>query len=159
MFTWLFYHPKWNFISVKMTYMKSIPAVSFKRTCALNAISNASALIQFVSGKFCSHKNLIPVWNFISVKVTDMKSIPFWQSWLNTEVRFSTEMKSHTDLSSFRLSCERTLNNWNISEIILVENDWHLGGLYMKPDMKIDWYETEKSHVVFWSSLSKCLHV
>ena len=31
------------------------------------------------------------------------------KSWLNTEVRFSTEMKSHTGLSSFRLSCERTL--------------------------------------------------
>ena len=31
------------------------------------------------------------------------------KSWLNTEVRYSTEMKSHTGLSSFRLSCERTL--------------------------------------------------
>ena len=31
------------------------------------------------------------------------------KSWLNTKVRFSTEMKSHTGLSSFRLSCERTL--------------------------------------------------
>ena len=30
---------------------------------------------------------------------------------------------------------------------------------YMKPDMKIDRYKTEKSHIVFWSSLSKCLHV
>ena len=28
---------------------------------------------------------------------------------LSTEVRFSTEMKSHTSLSSFRLSCERNL--------------------------------------------------
>ena len=28
---------------------------------------------------------------------------------MNTEVRFSTEMKSHTGLSSFRLSCERIL--------------------------------------------------
>ena len=34
-----------------------------------------------------------------------------------------------------------------------------LGGLYMKPDMKIDQYETEKSHIVFWSSLYECLHV
>ena len=76
----IFYHPKWNFISVKMTDMKSIPALSFKRTCALNATSNESALIHFVSGKLCSHENLMPVWNFISVKMTDMKSIPFWVS-------------------------------------------------------------------------------
>ena len=25
--------------------------------------------------------------------------------------------------------------------------------------MKIDRYETEKSHIAFWSSLSECLHV
>ena len=76
----IFYHPKWNFISVKVTDMKSIPALSFKRTCALNAISNEFALIHFFSGKLCSHENLMPVWNFISVKMTDMKSIPFWVS-------------------------------------------------------------------------------
>ena len=29
----------------------------------------------------------------------------------------------------------------------------------MKPDMKIDRYETERSHISFWSSLSECLHV
>ena len=74
----IFYYEKWNFISVKTTDMKSIPAVSFKRTCALNAIFNESTLIYFVSGKFCSHENLMPIWNFISVKMTDMKSIPFW---------------------------------------------------------------------------------
>ena len=28
-----------------------------------------------------------------------------------------------------------------------------------EPDMKIDQYETEKSHIAFWSSLSECLHV
>ena len=27
------------------------------------------------------------------------------------------------------------------------------------PDMNNDRYETEKSHIAFWSSLSKCLHV
>ena len=32
----IFYHPKWNFISVKMTLMKSIPTMSFKRKCKLN---------------------------------------------------------------------------------------------------------------------------
>ena len=32
------------------------------------------------------------------------------KSWLNTEVRFSTKVKSHTGLSSFRLSSECTLS-------------------------------------------------
>ena len=68
----IFYRKKWNFISVKMTDIKSIPALSFKRTCALNATSNQSTLIHFVSGKLCSHENLMPVWNFILVK---MKSV------------------------------------------------------------------------------------
>ena len=76
----IFHHPKWNFILVKMTDMKSIPSLSFNHTCALIATSNESALIHFVSGKLCSHENLMPVWNFISVKMTDMKSIPFWVS-------------------------------------------------------------------------------
>ena len=74
------YLPKWNFISAKMSNMKSKPALTFKRTCALNATSNESALIHFVLGKLCSHENFMPVWNFISVKITDMKSIPFWVS-------------------------------------------------------------------------------
>ena len=68
-----------SFLS-KWPIWKSIPALSFKRTCALNATSNESALIHFVSGKLCSHENLMPVWNFISVKMTDMKSILFWVS-------------------------------------------------------------------------------
>ena len=76
----IFYYPKWNFISVKMTDMKSIPVLRFKRTCALNATSKESALIHFVSSKLCSHENLMTVLNFISVKITDMKSIPFWLS-------------------------------------------------------------------------------
>ena len=76
----IFYHPKWNFFSVKMTDMKSIPASSFKRKCALNATSRKSGLIYFVSGKLCSHENITPVWYFISVKMTGMKSIPFWIS-------------------------------------------------------------------------------
>ena len=76
----IFYHKKWNFISVKMTDKKSIPALSCKHTCTLNATSNESALIHFVSDKLCSNENLMPVWNFISVKMTDMKSIPFWVS-------------------------------------------------------------------------------
>ena len=63
-----------------MIDMKSIPALSFKRTCALNVTSNESALIHFVSSKLCSHENLMPVWHFMSVKMTYLKSIPFWVS-------------------------------------------------------------------------------
>ena len=112
----VFYHPKWNFISVKVTDMKPIPALSFKGICALIATSNESALIHFVSGKLCSHENLMTVRNdryeihtvlgFISPQFlwTQVKS------WLNTEVRFSTETKSHTGWSSFHLSFERILN-------------------------------------------------
>ena len=95
-----------------------IPALSFKRTCTSNAISNESALMNFFSGKLCSHKNLNPVRNFgqnnryeIHTVLSFISPQFMWtqvKSWLNTEVRFSTEMKSHTGLSSFRLSCERT---------------------------------------------------
>ena len=56
-----------------------------------------------------SFRSKWPIWNpyrfefhFALIHVNTIKS------WLNTEVRFSTEMKSHTGLSSFRLSCERT---------------------------------------------------
>ena len=43
----IFYHPKWNFVSVKMTEMKSISALSFKRTCALNATKSLRLFISF----------------------------------------------------------------------------------------------------------------
>ena len=68
----------WYFIT--RNEISFLSALSFKRTCALNATSNESVLINFVSGKLCSHENLMPVWKFISVKMTDMKSIPFWVS-------------------------------------------------------------------------------
>ena len=42
-----------------MTDMKFIPAMSSKRTCASNSMSYESVHIHFVSGKFCSHENLI----------------------------------------------------------------------------------------------------
>ena len=73
----IFYHAKWNFIYVKVTDMKSITAMRLKRTCSLSAISNVSVLIHFVFGKFCSHENLMPIWNLILIKITDIKSIPF----------------------------------------------------------------------------------
>ena len=74
----------WYFITrIEISFLSKyeIPTrMSFKRTCALNATSIEPALIHFVSGKLCSHENLKPVWKFISVKMTDMKSIPFWAS-------------------------------------------------------------------------------
>ena len=76
----IFHHPQWHVISVKVTDFKSIPASSFKRTGALNVTSNEFALFHSVSGKLCSHENLMSVWNFMSVKMTDMKSMPFWVS-------------------------------------------------------------------------------
>ena len=54
--------------------------LSFKRTRALKAISNEYALTHFATGNFCSQENLMPVWNFIPVKMNDMKSIPVWVS-------------------------------------------------------------------------------
>ena len=91
----IFYHPKWNFISLKMTDMKSIAALSFKRTCALNAISNESALIHFVSGKLCSHENLMPVWNFISVKLTIWNPYRFEFHFASIHVNTSKELTEH----------------------------------------------------------------
>ena len=43
----IFYYPKWNFISVKMTNIKSITALSFKHKCTLNTTSNESVPIHF----------------------------------------------------------------------------------------------------------------
>ena len=87
--------PVLNFVWVKMTNMKFIPALSFKRTWALNATSNESTLIHFISGKSCSHENLMPAWNFISVKMTDMKSIPFWVSFRLNSCEHNKELTEH----------------------------------------------------------------
>ena len=78
-----------------MTSMKSIPALSFKRTCALNATSNESALIHFVSGKLCSHENLMPVWNFISVKLTIWNPYRFEFHFASIHVNTSKELTEH----------------------------------------------------------------
>ena len=94
--------------------------MSFKRTCALIAISNESALIHFALGNFFTWKSHAGLklhfgendryeihtgLHLISPQFmrTQLKK------WLSTEVRFSTEIKSYTSLSSFRLSCEGTL--------------------------------------------------
>ena len=88
----IFYHPKWNFISVKMTDMKSIPAMSFKHTCALNVIFNESALIHFVSGKFCSHENLMPV----NIHVNTSKELTEYRSEIfnRNEISYRSEFIS-----------------------------------------------------------------
>ena len=44
-----------------MNDIQSIPAMSFKRTCTLNAISNETGLIHFNLGEFFSHENLMAV--------------------------------------------------------------------------------------------------
>ena len=54
----IFYHKKLNFISVKMTDMKSIPALSFKRTCALNATSTTT--LRFISFRL----------NYVHIKIS-----------------------------------------------------------------------------------------
>ena len=63
---------------VSMTDMKSTTALSFKRTCALNATSSECALIHFVSGKLCSDE--ISCWFEISFrsKWPKWNLIPAW---------------------------------------------------------------------------------
>ena len=91
----IFYHPKWSFISVKMTDMKSIPALSFKRACALNATTNESALIHFVSGKLCSHENLMPIWNSFWSKWPIWNSYRFEFHFTSIHVNTSKELTEH----------------------------------------------------------------
>ena len=67
----------------------------FKRTCLLSTISNESALIHFVSGKFFPDENLMPAWNFISVKMTDMKSKPGSFHFPSIHVNTSKEQTEH----------------------------------------------------------------
>ena len=111
----------WYFITRnEISFLSKWPIWNRYPHWVLNAPSNESALIHFVSGKLRSQENLKPVWNFVSVKIKRYEThtvlsfiLPQFmgtqvKSWLNTEVRFSTEMKSHTGLSSFRLSCEHT---------------------------------------------------
>ena len=46
---------------------------------------------RFAQGKFCSHENLMPVLNFIFVKMSFILPQLMWKqvkSWLNTKVRF-----------------------------------------------------------------------
>ena len=76
--TWYFINRnKTSFLS-KLVIWNPCPHWVLNALNALNATFNQSALIHFVSGKLCSHENLMLVWNFISVKMTDMKSILFW---------------------------------------------------------------------------------
>ena len=85
----------WYFITrneFKMTDMKSIPAMSFKHTCALNVIFNESALIHFVSGKFCSHENLMPV----NIHVNTSKELTEYRSEIfnRNEISYRSEFIS-----------------------------------------------------------------
>ena len=100
------YHPEWNLVSLKMTGMKSIPALSFKHTCILNATYSESALIHFVSGKLSSHKiscrfeisfrSKWPLWNpyrfefhFASVHVNTSKEVTQHRSEIFNRIKIS----------------------------------------------------------------------
>ena len=91
----ILYHPKWNFISVKMTQIT--PAMSFKCTSALNSISNESTLIHFVLANFIhmkiscqfedSFRSKWPIWNpyqfefhFTSIHMNTSKELTEHQS-------------------------------------------------------------------------------
>ena len=50
-----------KFIFCQNDHNEVIPAMIFKHTYALKAISNESALIHFASDKFGSHENLMLV--------------------------------------------------------------------------------------------------
>ena len=65
----MFYHTKWNFIFVKIADMKSIPALSFKRTCTLNATSSLHLFISFRV-------------NYVLMKISCRFEISFWSKWL-----------------------------------------------------------------------------
>ena len=65
----IFYQKKLNFISVKMTDMKSIPALSFKRTCALNATSTTT--LRFISFRL----------NYVHIKISCRFEISFRSKW------------------------------------------------------------------------------
>ena len=88
----IFYQPKWNFISVKMTDMKFILALSFKLTRALNATSNESTLfilfwVNYVHMKISwrfgiSLRSKWRIWNsyrfefhFVSIHVNTSKEL------------------------------------------------------------------------------------
>ena len=80
--------------------------------------------LYFTSGIYSLHGKLTAVWNFTSVKLTEVKFAPKWVSlhlnssermWtliMNstyTKMKFYPEVKSQTGLSSLRVSCESVL--------------------------------------------------
>ena len=112
----IFYHPKWNFISVKMTRMKSIPALTFKRTCTLNATSNESVLIHFfwvnyvhmkISCRFeISFRSKWPIWNpyrfefhFASIHVNTSKELTEHRSEIFNRNEISNQFESISPLA------------------------------------------------------------
>ena len=68
--------PEMKFHLCQNDRYESIPALSFKRTCILNATSSEYALIHFVWGKSCSHENLMLVqFHFTSIHVNTSKKL------------------------------------------------------------------------------------
>ena len=96
MFTWeaKWTHTSWNFISVKMTTVKSIPALSFKRTCALNATSNESSLHLFISFRV----------NYVHMKISCRFEISFRSNWryeIHTVLSFISPQFMWTQVKSW----------------------------------------------------------
>ena len=116
----IFYQRKWIFFC-QNDHNETTTVMSFKRTCAWNGIFDESALIHFVSGVFFFTSRSRTGLKFpfdqnyryeIHIGLSFISPQFIWsqaKSWLNIEMRLSNQIKSHTGLSSFRLSCERTL--------------------------------------------------
>ena len=85
-------------------------------TCALVINFNDSAEHYFTASIYCFHGKLSAVWNFTSVKLTEVSfTTPevMWTLIMNlphTEVKFCPELNSQTGLSSLRFSCKHALN-------------------------------------------------
>ena len=106
----IFYHPKWNFISVKMTDTKFIPALSFKCTFALTQHPTGLRLfipfqINYLHMKISCHFKILfrskwPIWNpyrfefhFDSVPVNTSKELTEHQSEIFNRNKISYRFK------------------------------------------------------------------
>ena len=71
--------------------------------------------LYFAAGIYCLHGKLTAVWNFTSVKLTEVSFTTPEVMWTlimklpHTKVKFYPEVKSQTGLSSLWVSCKRAL--------------------------------------------------
>ena len=83
----IFYHPKWKFFFCQNDCNEITPTMSFKRTRALNAISNKPPLVHYVLGNFfnmnipCGFEILFrPKWPLWSPHRFELISPLMWTS-------------------------------------------------------------------------------